>query len=303
MNYNIITIEQVKDWLNMSGAGHDQFLNALVAVVSRQIEEYVGKPLITRQFTEYYDGDGSDTLRVKRYPIYKVVTLHDSTDYSYGSADLIAADDRYIESEEGFIGLYNDERYFTRWNRNIKLVYHAGYSRFTIVEDVNDRLDINEGSGAVAVQITAGEYDAADLATQLATDLNANGSLSRTYTVTYDYQRLQFRIGADSSVSILWNTGANLYRSIGQTIGFSVFSDDASGTLFTSDSPTTGLPDDFNLAAQRLAGFYYELSKKGAGRAGIESEENNSGGTIQFRREKMPDDVIELLSPYKRIFL
>lgn len=94
---------------------------------------------------------------------------------------------------------------------------------FTIEASSNDTLIVDEGGGSVTVTIDEGAYIAGELAQNIETKLNANTSLSNTYTVRYINDNRKFEIDADGSF-IVKGTGL-----INRTIGFTT-SDTGSDT-------------------------------------------------------------------------
>lgn len=123
---SIIANSDVKTFLGITVTGDDALLTTLLT----QIEEYVQNVYCERQFaaanhTEYYDGDGSGVLLLDNYPIVSVTSVHDDTDREYGADDLIDSDDIITYEKEGKLVL--DGLCFTKGNKNVKVVYRAGY--------------------------------------------------------------------------------------------------------------------------------------------------------------------------------
>ena len=81
-------------------------------------------------------------------------------------------------------------------------------------------IEIDEGGGAVTVAIDAGSYchtdlssvlgtgEYSDLASELESQLNASGSLSYTYTVSYSATNMRYTISAGSAFAITWSSAA-----------------------------------------------------------------------------------------------
>lgn len=82
--------------------------------------------------TEYFDGDGSDTLYVKAYPITTVTSLYVDPDRDYGSSTLIDTDDYSVYENEGTIK--TDGNLLAGGRKSVKLTYTGGYT--TIPEDL-----------------------------------------------------------------------------------------------------------------------------------------------------------------------
>lgn len=116
-----VTLAEMRSFLNigeLDDTGQDRVIENLLDDLTVAIEDHLGVAIINKAYTEYYDGDGSDTLFVKRYPIVTVTSLTvDST--------VIASASYHLYSEQGRI--VADGFDFTGDNRNILIVYTAGW--------------------------------------------------------------------------------------------------------------------------------------------------------------------------------
>ena len=116
-----VTLAEMRSFLNISESadtGQDSIIENLLDDLTVAIEDYLGVAIINKAYTEYYDGDGSSTLLVKRYPIVTVTSLTVDTTVE-------SSDDYYLYSEAGDI--IADGFGFTADHRNITLVYMAGW--------------------------------------------------------------------------------------------------------------------------------------------------------------------------------
>lgn len=85
--------------------------------------------LVSTSLTEYYDGDGTNLLHMRAWPITAVTSIHvdDSTPRDWSDTDDLVDSDYYlIYEKEGKIAL--DGYYFTTGTRNVKVIYTAGYA-------------------------------------------------------------------------------------------------------------------------------------------------------------------------------
>jgi hypothetical protein len=82
--------------------------------------------LLSTSRTEYFDGDGGNTLHVKAYPITAVTTLYVDPDRDYGSSTLVDSDDYTYYGPEGTIK--TDGALLAGGWKSIKLTYTGGYS-------------------------------------------------------------------------------------------------------------------------------------------------------------------------------
>jgi len=124
-NSTIVTLAEMREFLNLTDAEHTDMDAALITILDSyndEIQEYLGVTLLDSTYTESYDGDGTDKLFLKHYPIVSVTSLSiDGTALSVETDD-----DFYIYKEEGYIKL--DSNTFTTTDyRNVDIVYKAGH--------------------------------------------------------------------------------------------------------------------------------------------------------------------------------
>lgn len=301
--YDAVTLAQVKTWLKASGTDSDTFLDNLCSVVTKIIETYIDKFLITREFTEYYDGQGKNFLLVRNYPIYSISEINEDITRTFGSTDEISSSDYLLADKNiGKIRLWNNESIFSTGKENVKIVYKAGYSRFKVVSGANNYIDFKEDGGSeLNAVISAGEYDAVDFVSAVKSALDAVGA--KTYTVIYNFLTKKIKITAPSgTITLLWSTGTNAYRSAGSLMGFNVSADDTAAASHEADYARTGLPENLEYCASAIAEKLYEESKHGAGALLMASEQMEQGGTRTWVKD-LPKPVQTILNSYRREFL
>lgn len=147
----LTSLANVKEFLRITDTNDDTFLTNLISRVEKEVKEYCQRDFEAADYMEYYDGDGTDTLLVDNYPINSVSELYDDPDREFGTDTLIDSSDYIIYSEEGKIVL--DGSTFSKGNKNIKIVYNAGYT--TIPADLEQAViklvaaEYLEGQGSV----------------------------------------------------------------------------------------------------------------------------------------------------------
>jgi len=112
----------VKLFLNIATTDttHDDLLKNLVNWYSRAIESFCNKAFEQTEYTETYDGLGSNVLFLDHYPISSVSSLE---------IDSVACEDSdYAIYSEGFIKL-TDGSLFTKGDQNVTITYKAGYAQ------------------------------------------------------------------------------------------------------------------------------------------------------------------------------
>ena len=117
----IITLAEMRAFLNIptSQTGKDALLVDLIDAYNDEMELYLGVTMINSTYTEYYDGNGTDCLFLKHYPIGTITTL---------TIDDVAQTentDFYKYADEGYIKLDSDT--FTADLHNVYIVYEAGW--------------------------------------------------------------------------------------------------------------------------------------------------------------------------------
>lgn len=114
----IVELTEMRTFLNIpvGQTAMNDLLESLLDSFNDVIEDYLGVTCINTTYSEKYDGDGTDTLFLKHYPIVSVSSL---------SVDDEASSDYHIYKEEGFIRLASDV--FTKDSQNVSISYVAGH--------------------------------------------------------------------------------------------------------------------------------------------------------------------------------
>jgi len=110
----------------------------------------------------------------------------------------------------------------------------TGNGLFIVHAGVSDSIDFDEGGAELTATLSAGNLNGQTLATEVETQLNAEGAL--TYTVTYDDTTGLFTIAASGNFTLRWNTGTNKAVDASGILGFSDAADDTGADTYTSDT-------------------------------------------------------------------
>lgn len=126
----LVTINDMANYLQKDlkvEASLSSFLGSTIQLISNKFENYIGKGIIAQNYIGYYDGKGNQKLFTENYPINSVTALQ------YGSNPTSTWTDFYSGSATAnilnyynHIKLYNN--YFPCGNKNIKIIYNAGYN-------------------------------------------------------------------------------------------------------------------------------------------------------------------------------
>lgn len=309
----MITLAELKTWLKIEGTTKDTFLPQLIDQVTDFIEGMIGKKIISRSFTEYHNGLGKENILARNYPVYKVSSLHDDTEHGYGDADLIAVDDYRIDYDVGNIELTNDETIFSNGVGNVKIVYWAGFSRFNLVDESNNYLDVYETStNNAAIELTPPTtpddtkykgYTAEDFASDLQTALRANTDLTLEYNVSYNHNTQKFTFSAATDFDLQFYTGINAAKSMASLLGYSTSTDTNIGTSHVSDDAVNGIPWDLKTAAFMICQKWLSDSPEGGGNLLNTSKTLPQGGGTFSLITGMPERAKQILEQYTAIML
>lgn len=119
----INTLNEYKEYagFDVSDASKDVYLSSEIELLESEVLNYLGRSLEIAEYTEYYDGDATDKLILKQYPIIEVDELKKLEDTVYVDIeyDRLLIRDFYLQITGN---------YFPRGVQNIEVVYTAGYS-------------------------------------------------------------------------------------------------------------------------------------------------------------------------------
>ena len=259
----MITLNDIKSYLKIDTASvtHDAFLLSLIGNAKGKIESYCNRSFEYETKTEYYDGDGWDTLYVKGYPINSISELkyYDSTSGDY--TDLISEAGDTIANSVVFSGneieLRKSYLFFESTEpKNIKIIYTSGYKAET-------------GTGNMS--ITAGTKAVTGSGTAFLTELTAGD------TIQCDGQT--FKVDTITSNTVMTVT-KNAVVSI-TAKGFSI----------------KNTPADLQQVMLEMVTMMFQDSAQGKGRLGIASENVGSQAAQSYSFKEMDWNVI--LDKYK----
>jgi len=241
--YLLTTVDKVKKYLNLPSDvsnSDDSSILSFIRQKSNVIENYLNRKVRLQTFTEFYDGDGSNTLQVDNYPISSVTSLNVDSQRDFDSTTDVDSDNYDIDKKRGRIiageNLLDAEYYVDRFRggnnyhgygavfprvlNSVKIVYVAGFNDFLIATDINDTVEWSNASSQSAT-LTAGEYSGVSLASHIQTQMNAEISASDPYTITYNNLTGKFNFSSSESVFILkFFNGSNPEKTVGNTLGF-----------------------------------------------------------------------------------
>jgi hypothetical protein len=109
-----------------------------------------------------------------------------------------------------------------------------------VITATNKYVDFTDDVGTVVAEMAEKVYKTPlDLASEISNKMTAAsvGSGNDTITVTYNSQNGKYTIASDgTTLSLLWNSGANTANTIGADIGFDTAADDTAATSYEGDN-------------------------------------------------------------------
>lgn len=121
-----ITTAEVKAYLGITDANSDALIASLIAQVEAIVEtDKCQRTLGSSTFVEYVDGDGSDSILLKNYPVISIDHIYDDPERDYAVDSELDVEDMAIYEDYGKVVYVNG--LFQLGNKNVKVEYHAGY--------------------------------------------------------------------------------------------------------------------------------------------------------------------------------
>lgn len=133
----LVSLADQKEYLGIASGttSEDSILSFFINEISARCNSYTGRFILSKSYTEYYDGDGSEELFLKNYPVTVVSSIYDDVNREFNSNSLISSDNYIVETTSGIIRLWN-RMAFNCGKANIKIVYTAGYAIANVPGDL-----------------------------------------------------------------------------------------------------------------------------------------------------------------------
>lgn len=124
---DLATLQNVKDFMGISGGASDTKIELLIDLVSAYIEAYTNRTFGTTAYAnEEYDGYGNVELRLKQYPVIAFTKLeHRKTNSNEDSWEEIDTKDYFVDLTNGII---TKTTVFARGVKNYRATFTAGYA-------------------------------------------------------------------------------------------------------------------------------------------------------------------------------
>lgn len=118
--------------IGLSDSSKDDFLEEIINSSYKVLERHIGQALLQATYTEFYDGDDSNILILKKWPVISVTSVHVDSERDFDSDDLVDSGDYVVDTELGIIEIFQAEgsgpTWFAKGTKNIKVIYSAGFA-------------------------------------------------------------------------------------------------------------------------------------------------------------------------------
>lgn len=131
----LVSIDEAKEYLKIENSNADVILSHLINAVSSWVSNYLKRSLVSSEKTEYYSGDGSSELILKRYPVTAVSSVYVDSLRQWAANSLISSSNYIIKKQQGILKAWQIYSNWSPGDSNIKVTYTAGY---TVATDGGD---------------------------------------------------------------------------------------------------------------------------------------------------------------------
>ncbi len=132
----LLTLAELKSFLAQDASDEfltdtlqDNELEYIINAVGKFFNTYSRRKLVSAARTEYFDGDGSDTLYLSAYPITSTVStisVYVDTDREYPASSKIGSDALVIYADLGKVRL--TDTVFSEGAQSVKVAWTGGYT-------------------------------------------------------------------------------------------------------------------------------------------------------------------------------
>lgn len=122
---DLTVLEDVKAWLAISDidTAADDILSRLISSASLFLTNWLNRQVLSANYTERYNGNGKQFLRLPAWPITAIASLSSNRNAIPASPDGIKDGYVFDDATVYLLGMY----YFDKGIRNIFITYTAGY--------------------------------------------------------------------------------------------------------------------------------------------------------------------------------
>lgn len=132
----LVSLDDAKTFcaVDLSDDTYDDDITEFVNAVSVMFNTITRRSLLSRDHSEYHDGDGGAVLFLDNYPVSALTHLYIDPDRAYGAETEIASGDYALYADIGKVRLIS--QVFDKGPLSIKAVYTAGYELADVPADL-----------------------------------------------------------------------------------------------------------------------------------------------------------------------
>lgn len=123
----LVSFQEAATFLKISSEIETPTIEDFINRASIWTNEYTGRRLKSRSNIDIYDGDGSDILLLRDYPVTSITDLRIDDGTNNGSPPQTTSGDYTVNLQSGLIKLKNGVM-FSKGFQNITITYTAGYA-------------------------------------------------------------------------------------------------------------------------------------------------------------------------------
>ncbi len=123
----LVSLAEAKTFLKISASSEDSVIEDFINRASIWANDYTGRRLKSRSNSDVYDGDGSDLLLLRDYPLVSIVDLRIDDGSYEGAPPQTTSEDYTLNLPSGLIKLKNGVL-FVKGFQNVDITYTAGYT-------------------------------------------------------------------------------------------------------------------------------------------------------------------------------
>lgn len=132
--FALTTRDDVKEYLSITNATEDAFLDRLIDAATAKIENFTTRKLAKRSYTHEFNGTGTQHLPLREFPIVTVAEVNIDARRLFNSGTVIQATFIVTSPEEGIISFGSatgaatiSTSIFPRGTKVIRVIYEAGF--------------------------------------------------------------------------------------------------------------------------------------------------------------------------------
>jgi hypothetical protein len=131
--YALVDLDSIKSVLGITNDSQDEILTVITNSVSSMIESYCDRQFLARDYVDYLDGKGEQSIVLAQHPINRIDELADDPNLQWPTSTIIDPSGFTYYPEDGIITLvpeyvlFGIEGIFYGGVRNVRVKYNAGY--------------------------------------------------------------------------------------------------------------------------------------------------------------------------------